>query len=217
MKSIFKISLLVLLFVNLFSSCKKKSKNEPSPENPTPPNESEVITTFRFYIFDSISGVNIPGSPFTFKDPDGDGGTPGTFQNGGADSVITLNANTAYITRIVLLDETKNPIDSISNAVIAESAEHMLFYNNGSNTLVNGGIPYTVLLNGSNIKITYKDVDNGTPQRSLGLETYMHTSGNTGGNKYPLTITLRHQPGVKNGTFTPGETDVEITYKVLVQ
>jgi hypothetical protein len=35
-------------------------------------------------------------------------------------------------------------------------------------------------------------------------------------SKSPLFITLKHQPGVKNGTFAPGDTDIEIPFKLKI-
>jgi hypothetical protein len=200
----------------LFAACKKDKKEEPTPSNPVNPNESEVITTMKVYIKDSVTLLNIPGSPFIFKDPDGDGGTAGGFLPTTADSIISLSANTAYLAEIILLDETKTPVDSISNAVKQESAEHMFFYNNGDNTFSNSANPYIALLNGSGIRITYADLDSGSPQRGLGQKVWIRTAAATSGTQYPFKVTLRHQPGVKDGSFAPGETDVEVRYKVIV-
>ncbi len=210
------------------SACKKDKKDpEPEPAPVIPPtNEPEVITTLRVYIWDSITNNAITGSPFSFKDPDGDGGQAGGFLNGGSDSVINLTANTTYKTRVVILDETKTPTDSTSNVVAGEeSDQHMFFYNgdpannanNNGNTIIKSNYPnYSVKLNGSNIRLRYTDIDiNATTTRNIGLQTYMKTSIATSG-KYPFIAALRHQPGVKDGTYAPGETDVEITFKVKV-
>ena len=215
-----------------FASCKKDKKTEPAPgtppvETPTPP---EVITTLRVYIWDSLANTQVTGSPFTLKDPDGDnGGQPAAFLNNGADSVITLAANKTYLTRVVILDETSNPVDSTSNDIEGdEGYEHMLFYNgnpanNGNsdgNTILNSLYPnYTVKLNGSNIIIRYLDADNGPahsqPTRHIGLRTVLRTSAATIG-KYPFITTLRHQPDAKDGSYAPGETDIEVRFKVQV-
>jgi hypothetical protein len=200
----------------IFAHCKKDKKDEPAPSNPVNPNESEVITTMKLYIKDSTTMTNIPGSPFIFKDPDGDGGTVGGFLPTTADSLISLTANTAYYAEVILLDETKTPVDSTSNDVQEESKDHMFFYNNGSNTITNSGNPYTVVLAGSGIKIIYADLDSGSPQRGLGQKVWIKTSAATASTQFPFTVTLRHQPGVKDGTYGPGETDVEVRYKVVV-
>jgi hypothetical protein len=219
---------LILVELMLFS-CKKnkKSPSEP-PMIPLPP---EVITTLRIYIWDSLTNVAVTGSPFTFKDPDGEGGQPGAFLNNGADSLIRLTANTVYKTQVVILDETSNPTDSVSKAVGGEdSYEHMFFYNgnpvnqnnNSGNTVLNSVPPnYSLQLNGSNILIRYTDTDNGAqhnqPTRSIGLKTILKTAATTGGAAFPFILTLRHQPEAKDGTYAPGETDIEVGFKIKVQ
>jgi len=228
MKKTIKIAAFaVAALVLTFSACKPK-KDEPAPTPVTPPtNEVEVVTTLRIYIWDSITNVAITGSPFSFKDSDGDGGQVGAFLNSGADSVINLMANSTYKTRVVILDETKTPTDSTSNVVAGEeSNEHMIFYNGNpanvtntkGNTILKNSYPnYSVKLNGSNIRLRYTDTDNNTTTpRNIGLQTYMTTSTATS-EKYPFIVTLKHQPDVKDGMYAPGETDVEIAFKVKVK
>lgn len=207
---------IILACIMLFLSCKKKKNEEPSPSDPINPNESEVITTMKVYIKDSLTMTNISGSPFIFKDPDGDGGTVGGFLPTAADSLITLGANTTYYAEVILLDETKTPVDSISNSVKQESKDHMFFFNNGESTFYNAANPYYALFNGSNIKVTYADLDNGSPQRGLGQKVWIKTFAATAGVQYPFKITLRHQPDAKDGTYAPGATDVEVRYKLIV-
>lgn len=213
------------------SGCKKDKKAQPEDPAVPPPtvNEQEVVTTLRIYLWDSITGVAVTGSPFSFKDPDGEGGQPGVFLNNEADTLITLDANTSYSTRVVILDETKTPADSISNEVEGdESYEHMVFYNGdplnstnikGNQVLQSGYPNYTVRLNGSLIRLRYTDTDNGAvhsqPARNIGLRTILRTGAATSGS-YPFTVTLRHQPGSKDGTYPPGETDVKVIFRIAV-
>lgn len=221
--SYFLLSLVVITFS--FASCRKNTtKPEPEPE---PVNEPELITTMKVYIQDSITGLPVEGSPFTFKDADGDGGQPGAFLNNGKDSLIQLLSNRVYQCRIYLLDESKSPVDTISNAIAGEEGyEHMVFYNEGQaliangNTVLKAGYPnYTVKLNGPNISIRYLDSDNGPAHGAatgnIGLITMFRTNAPTSKN-WPLIITLRHQPGSKGYNFSAGETDIEVTYKVKV-
>jgi len=208
-KIITSISFAILL---LLSACKKDKKTpEPAPNNPPPPtNTEEVITTMKLYLTDSATNaVSIYG----FEDIDGDGGNAGIFLGANqSDSVFTLAANTTYFMEIFLLDKTKNPVDTISNEVEEEGNDHMFFFNT-SNPI---GTPFTTTLSGSNIKITYTDLDTGTPTRGIGLTTRLRTYASTGTSKNPFIIALKHQPGVKDGTFAPGETDLEIPFKVMV-
>jgi hypothetical protein len=231
MKTISNIaSYLLIAVMTCSASCKKDKKTDTASDPPKDTNETEVVTTLKIYLWDSISNTALAGSPFSFKDPDGDGGQAGAFLNNGLDSVINLAANKVYKTRVVILDETKNPADSISKVVAGEeSYEHMLFYNgnpannsnNKGNAIIKSGYPnYSVKLNGSNIVLRYTDTDNGTAKgkiaRNIGLETYLRTTTSTSG-KFPFLISLRHQAeGTKDGTYNPGETDVEVGFKVSV-
>jgi hypothetical protein len=218
MKQTLKITLLMFGAAFLLcASCKKKETPKPSePVTTGGPGEAEVITTFKLMLKDSATSAT---SVYMFKDPDGDGGAApfyGPTSSSQTDSVIGLLANTTYYGEIILLDETKSPADSVSNGVSEEGKDHMFFYNNGMNAVVNAGNPYTVVLNGSNIKVTYTDLDAGSPQRGIGLKTRWRTYTGTGSVKNKLVVTLRHQPDNKDGTFAPGETDIEVFFKLLV-
>jgi hypothetical protein len=216
MKNIVKqTALFVSLLALDLASCKKDKDTDPVPA-PTPiPNPEEVITTFQISFTDSASGTL---KTYMFKDPDGPGGQSAYYGPTSAiqsDSVIQLNANTTYFASIRLLDETKNPADTISKEVKEEGAEHMFFYNNGSNTILNSGNPYTLQLNGNGVKITYIDLDAGTPLRGIGLETRWRTVS-ASPSKFPLNITLKHQPDSKDGTYSPGESDITVDFKLMV-
>lgn len=190
------------------ASCKK---DDPTP--PTPHNDEEVITTFQFKITDSASNAT---TTYFFKDPDGDGGQSpfyGPTVSSQSDSVLQLQNNRTYFVQVILMDETKSPATITSDEVNAEGQDHMLFYNNGSNTIVSASNPYTVKLNGSDMIIKYTDLDSGSPQRGIGLTTRWRTY-TTG--KYPLNITLRHQPGVKDGTYAPGDSDISVNFKYQI-
>ncbi len=207
-----------------FSGCKKKKGEEPAPNDPINPNPPELITTLKLSLTDTSTHIT---TVYSFSDLDGDGGNAGAY--GGtnqSDSVITLLANHAYTGNVLLIDESVGRHDTISAAVSGdESAEHMFFYNgnpanagnNYGNTVLSHIIPYTVKTNGSNITIKYTDTDNGTPIRNIGLNTLWYGLSSSSGNKYPLELSLKHQPGEKDGTYMPGETDVLILFKVLIQ
>lgn len=214
MKTIIRSTILLgMMLMLLGTSCRKK-KNEPAPENPPEtPNTQEVITTFKLILTDSATSTVYT---YLYKDPDGDGGQVGFYGPGTSststqtDSVFTLTSNKTYFAEIILLDETKNPVDTISNEVEEEGEDHMLFFNSTNPT----GTPYAVTLSGSNIHITYKDLDSGSPQRGIGLQTRWRTYGVF--SKSPVNIILKHQPGIKNGTITPGDTDLDVMFKVIV-
>lgn len=174
-----------LIFMLLFSACDK---------TPIIPNEEEVITTLH-YNLSPIGG----GTPvlLTFQDLDGDGGNAPTITSG------TLEINKTYTGLLVLLNETMNPIDSISSEVAEENVDHQFFFES------------TV----SGLTVQYNDTDDdGNP---LGLSsTLTTTSAGTG----ILTITLKHEPnklasGVSSGDISNagGETDIEVSFNIDVQ
>jgi hypothetical protein len=202
----------------LVVSCKKKKDDAPTP-TPTPTTtggtnlDQEVITTLKLNITDGTVTTT-----YLYKDPDGDGGQAAFYGPGATntsaqtDSVINLLANKNYTVSILLLDETKNPIDTISNEVLEEGDEHQFFFNQ----LTPSALPNaSVTIAGTNLTINYLDVDEGTPVRPIGLLTkWMAGAATT--NKQALNVELKHQPGVKNGTYAPGEVDVSAVFKIKI-
>ncbi len=201
-----------------FTACEKK-KSTPAPSTTTggntpPPPPQEVITDVELKLTTTSGTANI-STTYKYVDPDGDGGQPAFF--GGvnqSDSVITLLANKTYSATILFLDKTKNPIDTISKEVEEEGAEHLIFFNQINPTNVSN--VWSATLTPSPTKITYLDTDGATTPRPIGLETLWQTFA-ANATKYPVKITLRHQPNVKDGTFAPGDTDVEAPFKFKVQ
>lgn len=198
----------LMTLVLLSSSCKK----DPTPE--VPGNEEELITTFKLQLTDSATGQT---TSYFFKDPDGDGGTApfyGPAAGGQTDSVIQLLANKVYLAEVVLLDESKAPVISISDEVIRESKDHLLFYNPQTSTVLMNHPAYKIELPGSKLQIGYEDRDNGNPVRALGLKTKWRTSL-TG--RFPLTIILKHQPDIKDGSYAPGDSDLSVNFTYRIQ
>ena len=186
-----------------FTSCKKDKK----PEAPAPPvNQAELITTMKITLRDTINNTSVT---YVFSDLDGAGGNPATFGNSGADSVINITANNVYEATILLLDESKSPVDTISNEVEEEGIDHMFFFNGISPT---GTTSYITDLNGGT---TIKYLDSDANNRGIGLLT-LWTAPLTPMPKEPLLIELKHQPSVKDGSYAPGETDIQVGFKLKV-
>ena len=171
-------------------------------------NLSELITTMKIQLRDSTNHSD--AGTFTFKDLDGAGGNPAAF--GGtnqSDSVITIASNHVYKATILLLDESKTPADTISNEVLEEGADHLFFFNGSAPT----GTPYSVYLSGSGTTIKYLDLDANS--RGIGLQT-LWTAPFMQTGKSALTIELKHQPGTKDGSYTNGETGIQVPFKLKV-
>ena len=176
-----------LLFFILIAGMTACHKKDPKPEN-HPQNESELITTVRLQFIDSASGDT---SSFQFRDPDGEGGNaPLAFDT------LKLDANHSYQVSILLLDESKNPVDTVSNEVLQESSDHLFVFN----------------VSGAKLGITILDKDNNN--LPVGLKTRWRTGNPSQGT---AEVVLRHQPGIKDGTAAPGESDVDVTFYAVVK
>jgi hypothetical protein len=176
-KQFFKPLMLSATLGLLFTvqSCKK---------DPPADNEEELITTVHIIATDTTSGSQ---QVFTFRDIDGEGGNPPTQFDS-----ITLAPSRVYNVSMLLLDESKNPTDTISKEILAEADDHLFVFTPNPSSLVN-------------IAITDKDSRN----LPLGL-TSRWTTNTTG--RGTTGVVLRHQVGVKNGTAAPGESDIELDF-----
>ena len=156
-------------------------------EDPPDPNEEELITTVELTFTDTTSGSN--PVTFRFADPDGEGGNaPTQFDT------IMLNSNTVYNVAIKFLDESGTAVEDITEEVLEEADEHLVCYTSAGT-----------------LSVTATDMDgNGL---AIGLAALCTTGA---AEETTLTVNLRHQPGVKNGTCDVGETDVEVAFSVNV-
>ncbi len=192
MKTSIKSMLFILTISLVIFACKKDDKTPtPSDSGDTPPpNEEELITTLVLTFTDTTGLV----APFTvtFADPDGDGGNaPTTHEE------IHLDSNKYYNVSIQFLDESKTPAEDITAEVEAEGDEHMICYTPAGP---------------ASLTIVRTDSD-GTFE--VGLTSFWSTGGmSMTGNT--VTVVLKHQPGVKDGSCVPGDTDVEIVFNLVI-
>lgn len=180
--------LVAAIIASALTAC-KKDDTKPGDDHDHD-HEAELITTMTL-IFDDTTSAN-EDVIATFSDPDGDGGNgPAQFDT------INLKSNKIYHVSILLLDNSKSPADTISNEVAEEANEHHLFFH----------------FTGANITHTYLDEDTNTPPLPIGLMTRWVTGVASTGTSQ---IILKHQPGVKDGTQIPGETDVDVTFQTKI-
>ncbi len=176
-----------LILVLLFTNCKKDKDLVPVPQPIL--NSPELTTSMVLKLTDSSNTSNI--ILCEFRDPDGPGGNTATKFD-----TIKLLSNKTYILKLILLDETKNPIDTVSNEIWDERNDHQFFFTHS----------------GVSINSTYLDNDeNGYP---VGLTTKWRTSATSAGTS---KIVLKHQAGTKNGSESLGETDIEVIFQSKVQ
>ncbi len=181
-----KIALMVLVLSLGLSACKKDDDDVKTPSNT---NDEELITTVKLILTDAENPAEV--KTFLYRDVDGLGG------NAPSIDTIKLGVDKVYSVSILLLDESKNPIDTVSNEVKNEADEHMFVFEPAS----------------TDINVTINDYDDSNPPLPLGLLSTW--SIGTSPANTSIKISLKHQPGIKNGDPTRGETDVEVVFPVV--
>lgn len=160
--------------------------------DPVPIEEEETITTMTITLVPQGGGTTVT---LQSRDLDGDGPN---------DPVITISGgslvgNTTYSGSIVLLNETVDPVENVTEEVAEEDEQHQFFF----------------AINGSIASLDYADQDgNGNP---VGLS---FTVGTLTAGPATLAVTLRHMPKKPNdGTLDDagGETDIAQTFNLLTE
>jgi hypothetical protein len=169
--------------IALFVSC--SDDDVPEPVLP-----QEVITTLELTLKPIGGGTDIV---LEYRDLDADGPNP---------PVITplgnLVAGTSYNGAILLLNETVDPSENVTEEVDEEALEHHFFYTIGGDL---------------NVTTEYENFDaDGNPLGTLLMLSAGEASSGT------LTLTLRHEPNKPNSGLADagGETDIEVTFNVAV-
>jgi hypothetical protein len=131
-------------------------------------------------------GVNAPRVYF-WKDTDGPGGKPPILPD-----TIQLDSGLTYNAKIEFLDESGSSVKSITDIIRTEASNHIVCYHASINLL----------------EISIKDSDGKYP---LGLASEWQSKFR---GKCSLQVVLRHQPGIKDGTCNPGDTDVSVMFEI---
>lgn len=158
------------------------------PSNPpTPTNEEELITTLKIELTDTLTGQKFN---YFFRDLDGEGGNlPSQWDT------IKLADSSFYKVNLKFLNESNpNSVVDITAEITTEKANHIICLT-----------PVLV-----NAVVTRTDSD-GTYE--IGLSSTWKTGKVSTGD---ITVSLKHQPGIKNGTCDPGETDVEVKFPMKI-
>ena len=176
----------MLWFAILLSACKKDNDRADQPTPPT--NDGEILTSLILEITDTTTASTT--MVFAFRDLDAEGSNQPVQWD-----TIRLEPNKVYDTRIMVLNEISQPIDTLSLEIANEADEHIFCFD--TNTP------------GLNILRTDSD---GTFEIGLTSRWFTQSSGIG-----EITVTLKHQPGIKDGTCLPGDTDIEITFPCTVE
>ena len=172
-----------LFISSLFIGCSKD-------DAPAPVNEEEVITTLTVTLVPNDGGTAIT---LQSRDLDGDGSDAPVITTG------DLTTGVTYSGRIVLLNETVDPADDITEEVEEESLEHQFFYTSEGD-----------------LDITISNENLDTDGNKLGTEFTLVAGAASSGT---LTFTLRHEPTKPNTGLEDagGETDIFATFSVSVE
>jgi hypothetical protein len=171
----------------IFISCNNKSK----VKEPQVVNENEVITTL---IVDLVDSSDI-SKKIRLKSTDLNPGDnlPPIFE------IPELEDNKTYYGEILLLDESKTEIDTISNAVAEEKEDHQFVYST----------------NHLGFSVDYLNTDIDANGYHVGLKPIIKTK-NISGQKVNLQVILYHLPGIKKASPVEnaknGSADIETIF-----
>ena len=184
----FKTKISILTFFLVSTIAFTGCNEDNDVTDPPQPNEEELITTVELTY--TNTGNISETSTFRFADTDGEGGNAPSETD-----TIKLAANATYTLAVRFLDESGTDVEDITTEVLEEAAEHLVCYTATAGTAV-----------------TITDEDgNGL---DLGLAADVTTTNIANGS---FTISLKHQPGTKNGSCDVGETDVEVAFVLEVK
>jgi hypothetical protein len=157
---------------------------------------------------------------------------------------MRLRAKSTYSGRVIILDETQTPFDTVSNEILARENYHLFFFQPSpvlaSNFVVSNTttyIPQADWLTGQPATDTTAFGNSVNESIASSAATALNLVVNRtdmDDNNPPLQIglqdnfvtgaassgilrtVLRHQPNAKDGTYPPGSTDLDVTYAVTI-
>lgn len=152
--------------------------------------EHDAIIKVQILFTDSATNAIV--GTFTWADPDGIGGNNPTQID-----TVKLSATTVCKANLMLFALHEGTHEhNITADILNEKNDHLLVYKN--------------IMGNLSVTVTDED-DNNLP---IGIETKWITGAASVGQ---VNIVLRHQPGIKNGTESPGDTDMDITMPLQIQ
>ncbi|AKD55423.1 hypothetical protein [Spirosoma radiotolerans] len=178
-----------ILVLGLMSLLAGACKND--EQNVAPTDDNEAITTATLALTNKTTPTDIVTATIENLN------TTADFSK----ATLTLKANTTYTGAISLLDKTKTPALDATEEIREKLNEHLFVYTPST------GLALTITL-------TDKDTNPAPGPYPVGLTTEIKT-GAAGSGK--LKVVLRHQPNVKNGTATPGSSDLDTDFNVVIQ
>jgi len=221
MKKSFSIGnhLLIWFFSLLLLGIGGCNKSE-STVTPAPPS-NEFLTTVSLKLQNTSNATDTLTAIWRQLDPTG-AAPPDTSK-----AILNLKANATYSAQVIILDETQTPPAVVSDEIKDRENYHLFFFqptpisasnliisNTSTNIPVSDGTVTSATGPYLNLVVTRTDLDTNNPPLQIGLTDNFVTGAASAGW---LRVVLRHQPNVKNGTFDPGSSDLDVNYKVNIQ
>lgn len=189
MQAIQKSLWLVLAVSLLTGACKREV------DNPAPTDDNEAITTATLTLTSQTTPVQTVTATVENLNTTADVSR----------ATLNLRANATYTGAVTLLDKTKTPTLDVSAEVKQEANEHLFIYTFTPAV----GSPASMT-----IAATDKDTNPAPGPYPVGLATQVNTGAVGTGI---LKVILKHQPNAKNGTTSPGTTDLDTDFNVIIQ
>ena len=190
-KSILKGGLALAIFSALSLTSCKKEEVIVSP----PVAGNEFMTTIKLRFENKNNPSDTAWAVWKDLTPD-DQNAPDT-----SGAIINLDKNKTYKVSVKILDETKNPVEEITEDIRERGNFHFFTF-------------FTTGTISSNLTIVATDFDTNPTPFHIGLENEFTTSGNVSTGR--LEGVLRHQPNTKNGTFAPGNSDIDVFFTLNI-
>ena len=135
------------------------------------------------------------------EDLDGDGGNLPVIDT------INLDSGIIYTCEIIILDKTKTPFDTVSNAIEEEKNAHQFFFTPSANLT-------------AKIKAEILDFDTNIPSLPVGLSFNLNTKSNqsfTTPILGSLNMVLSHYDGVPKTIEKSNESDIDINFPLKLK
>ena len=207
--AIFVATLLVV------SSCNKSA----SVATPRPPG-NEFSTTIELAYVNANNPADNGIGIWRQLDPSG-AALPDTSK-----AILNLKANSTYNVTMIILDETKHPVDTVSLVIRQRQNFHLEYYQptpiSAQNLVISNTSTDIPVADGTvtsatgpylNLTVARTDYDTNNPPMQVGLNTIFTTGAASTGW---LRVVQRHQPNVKDGTYAPGSADFDTNFAVNI-
>jgi len=188
MKKLF-IYLYIFSIISM-AACKKEEAKTPEVNN-----AQEQITSVYLNIV-NLSNVN-ETYLVKWKDLDGDGG------NTPAIDTLILNNNSEYEVKILVLDESKNPIDTVSSEIEEEADAHRFFFTASKEIK-------------DIFSTTYLDFDSKNKPVGLNFKIKVNSTNTNWPVFGQLNVVLSHYDGIEKDNNPSSESDLDINFPVRI-